>query len=137
MRTRLLAAALVSTATLFAMAGPGAANNLPPECRRFASEATGPADLAPRLARLCVKLIEANASSSGLTAEERSAATTLGQYLGVLGELDLRKGLVGINGNAKGGTATTDTARYLIARRIGLLAIADKLAPEPRTASLH
>lgn len=103
-----------------------AAEPLPTECRRFASDHSRPYDFAPRLARLCVHLIQADGSAAGLDPQEREAASRLGNYLAIVGELDLRKGFV------KGGLRTggiTETARYLIARRIGLLDMADRLAP--------
>jgi hypothetical protein len=110
---------------------------LPSECQRFASEAKRPADLAPRLARLCVRLIDAHDSERGMSGEERSAATKLGHYLAVVGELNLRRGAVGISGHVGSGQPATETARYLIAQRIGLLDAADKLAPHPRSAELR
>ncbi len=114
-----------------------ASDQLPPECRRFSSEAKQPQDFAPRLARLCVRLIDAHDSERGMSPEEREAATRLGHYLAVLGELNLRRGAVGISGSVGAGKPATETARYLIAHRIGLLEAADRLAPYPRSAALR
>jgi hypothetical protein len=134
MRT-ILAAALAGT---LVFSSPAAATTpLPPECARFHADADAPQDFAPRLARLCVRLVAAFSSPSGLSKEEHLAATRLGNYLAILGELDLRKGNAGIGGRTRTGSATTDTAQYLIAHRIGLLEIADRLAPHGRTAALR
>jgi hypothetical protein len=131
----LAGAALAGALTL---SGPAAADGpLPPECARFYTEADKPQDFAPRLARLCVRLITAFGTPSGLSQEEHMAATRLGTYLAILGELDLRKGNAGIGAQTRARAATTETARYLIAYRIGLLEIADRLAPYQRTASLN
>jgi hypothetical protein len=128
-------AALVAAPALPAAAQ--ASGELPSECRRFSSEAQQPRDFAPRLARLCVRLIDAHDSQRGMSPEERDAATRLGHYLAVLGELDLRRGAVGISGQVGAGRPATQTARYLIAYRIGLLEAADRLAPHSRSAELH
>jgi hypothetical protein len=136
-KTLLLAllAALIAAPALPVAAQPG--GELPPECRRFSSETQRPQDFAPRLARLCVRLIDAHDSERGMSSEERDAATRLGHYLAVLGELNLRRGAVGINGHVGAGQPATETARYLIAHRIGLLDVADRLAPHARTAVLR
>jgi hypothetical protein len=131
----LLAALIAAPALPVTAAQPG--GELPPECRRFSSETQRPQDLAPRLARLCVRLIDAHDSERGMSTEERDAATRLGHYLAVLGELNLRRGAVGINGVTASGQPATETARYLIAHRIGLLKVADRLAPHARTAVLR
>ena len=130
------------TALLMAAFAPHAeaeSNETPSECRRFDRSAAKPTDFAPRLARLCVRLVDAHDSADGLSGEEMAAATLLGEYLAVVGELDLRKGAAGIGprpGRARAGTS--ETARYLIAHRMGLLAAADRLAPKsPQTAELR
>jgi hypothetical protein len=127
-------AALALSAAFPATADPAEAK---PECRRFVAKDAEPGALAPRLARLCVRLVDANASSRGLSERESSAATLLGRYLAVVGELELRRGAAGLlPGGRTGGT--TDAARYLIADRMGLIEVADALAPEsPRTAELR
>lgn len=117
----LLAAA--SVASTAAARGP-----FPAECGRFATDQGLPNDFAPRLARLCVRLIEADGSAAGLDPEEREAAMRLGTYLAIVGELDLRKGFV--RGGLRSG-GITETSRYLIADRMGLLDMADRLAPAP------
>lgn len=130
----LLLALLVAVPAVPLHAG---AADTPAECQRFASDNARPTDLKPRLARLCVRLIEAHRSEEGMTSEERDAATRLGHYLGVLGELGIRRGAISIGGASANGPETTKTARYLIAQRIGLLRAADRLAPDPRTAELR
>jgi hypothetical protein len=128
----LLAALLVAPL----MPAPAEAGS-PSECRRFVSEETRPNDFAPRLNRLCVKLIEAHTSPRGLSEVETEAATRLGTYLAIVGEIDLRRGAAGIGMGASAGKPATQTARYLIAREIGLLDMADRLAPVPLTAELR
>jgi hypothetical protein len=129
---------LAAFALACAAAGPaGADPPLPRECARFSTESAKPQDFAPRLARLCVRLITSFSSPQGLSTDERVAATRLGNYLAILGELDLRKGNAGLGGQARSGAPTTETARYLIAHRIGLLEIADELAPFEQAAALN
>lgn len=129
--------ALLAGAILAASpAGQAMAEPLPPECQRFQSQAK-PYDLQPRLARLCVRLIDAHDSDAGLSVEEREAAARLGHYLAVIGELDIRRGAIGINGAPGKAAPTTQTARYLIAHRIGLLEIADRLAPYRQQAAMN
>jgi hypothetical protein len=125
-------------ALLLAPALPAAADTepMPSECQRFESAAK-PEALQPRLARLCVRLIDAHDSDEGMNIEEREAAARLGRYLAIVGELDIRRGAIALNGIAGRARATTETARYLIAHRIGLLEMADRLAPSDRQASLR
>jgi hypothetical protein len=131
-----LSSALLAGLLALGLAAPASAEPLPPECQRFQSEAK-PNDLQPRLARLCVRLIDAHDSDEGLSVEEREAAARLGHYLAVIGELDIRRGAIGINGAPGNAAPTTQTARYLIAHRIGLLEIADRLAPYRQQAAMN
>ena len=112
------------------------AEQLPPECKRFSSkQETRPNDFAPRLARLCVRLIDAHTAPGGLSADEREAAMRLGNYLAIVGELDLRKGVLGFGQRGLPfAKPTNETARYLIADRIGLLDLANRLAPQPKAS---
>jgi hypothetical protein len=125
-----IAALLASLALLLAVppVAAGSAGEAP-ECRRFSGDGAGPKALAPRLGRLCVRLVDAHASPGGLSEEEIEAATQLGTYLAVVGELELRRGAAGLGGGAASAPGTTDVARYLIADRLGLLDTADALAP--------
>lgn len=107
---------------------------LPSECRRFTpAKGTPPSEAdehytAP-LARLCVRLLDAEASAAGLSETETAAATRLGEYLAVLGRLELRIVLEDGVKRLEAARRTTETARYLIARRMGLFAYAEALAP--------
>jgi hypothetical protein len=133
-----LAAATLATAVL-ATALPAVADTAKakPECRRFVVEDPAPGALAPRLARLCVRLVEAKDSPRGLSDGETAAATLLGRYLAIVAELELRRGVAGLARSIRSG-GTSETSRYLIADRMGLIDLADNLAPaNPRITELR
>lgn len=135
MRLKHVLPALLASSLLLPALG-AAAEELPSECKRFSSRQAKPSDFQPRLARLCVRLIDANLTPGGLDAEEHEAATRLGTYLAIVGELDLRKGVVGVGRNLKLAVKpTNETSRYLIADHIGLLDMADRLAPQTETSA--
>ncbi len=120
-----LVAALLALVLAAAPEAPLAETGAPPAaCRPFVLEPGS----AYGLVRLCARLVEAQGRGR-LSEDETEAAQRLADYLVVLARLELRVAPAPDGHRLRVARRTSVTARYLIADHLGLIAIADRLAP--------